>query len=121
MIAKQTFRIGNQIIYEKEYSSEDVKLPAIEQWGPSKWKELHLRTKQPGFDLAFENNWLSVFSSTIPCGECRRHWKEALDKHPPVLTSSEDYFRWTIEIHNVLNASLGKPEMSLSEANSLYR
>ena len=47
----------------------------------------------------------------IPCPLCKTHYAEFLKQYPitPSLDSRMDLFRWTVQIHNAVNESLGKP------------
>jgi hypothetical protein len=56
----------------------------------------------------------------IPCPVCREHYTKHLVKTPisPHLDRRDDLFRWTVNLHNEVNALLGKPRML--ESNVLY-
>lgn len=79
-----------------------------DKWGPILWKILHQRPFQAK-DLSVENAWLHMFSSWIPCGECSRHWREALGTLPPKFQNKGEYYQWTVDIHNRINDILKKP------------
>merc|ERR1712196_652341 len=49
----------------------------------------------------------------LPCKDCSDHFKQIL-KELPVddhLTTREDFMNWTIDVHNLANKNLKKPEM----------
>lgn len=88
-------------------------LPKI--WGPRFWRELHTRAIEcEGRD---DSLWLATFAARIPCKECRAHWANAVQDAPPVWA---DYFRWTVTIHNHINRSLKKPELSPESAARIW-
>jgi len=89
--------------------------PAI--WGPYFWTTMHIVSlgvsKQP---TAEEQEGIRSFYESlqvvIPCPICREHYKEAL-KSIPIQTSSRDaVVEWVYDIHNVVNTTLGKPQLS---------
>jgi FAD-linked sulfhydryl oxidase len=78
-------------------------------WGPILWKELHDHAADYQMDIEAETRWLKIFHSWVPCGKCKTHFKNLIDETPPDLTSQESYTQWTVDIHNKVNESLGKP------------
>jgi hypothetical protein len=58
----------------------------------------------------------------IPNVEMGNRFSRLLDKYPvtPYLDKRESFIRWTVFIHNKINAILGKPEMELNDAISNY-
>jgi hypothetical protein len=40
---------------------------------------------------------------------------------PPDYTSPEAFFAWGVRLHNAVNAKLGKPEITIEEAYSIWR
>jgi hypothetical protein len=79
------------------------------------WARLHLQE-------IGDVNWLYRWSTLIPgtCS-CRNDASEILKKLPPVYDSPESWFEWTINFHNVVNAKLNKPTVSLDRARMLWR
>lgn len=66
---------------------------------------------------------LAAWELTIPqyeCG-CRRFYAEYKMANPPDFTSPEAFFRWGINLHNAVNRKLGKPELTIDEAISIWR
>lgn len=95
-----------------KYSSfnSEIKLkndPKI--WGPILWKKLHDRTAEYAIDIDSEKKWLDSFLSSIPCGECKKHFLKIIKKYPPDFSSKENYKKWAIDVHNSVNENLGKP------------
>jgi hypothetical protein len=58
----------------------------------------------------------------LPCSICREHYKEYLQEKPisTFLDSRTDLIKWTVQIHNKVNKTLGKPEWTLEEVLSYY-
>jgi hypothetical protein len=76
------------------------------------WEELH---QQQNSDA----NWLVSWVKRIPqfgcsCGE---EFQRILRANPPRF---DDWQRWTFEVHNAVNAKLGKPEIEWNEACNLW-
>lgn len=78
-------------------------------WGPILWGELHSRPAKYKLDYESEDRWIGIFTSWIPCGKCKNHFLKIIKKYPPDLSSKENYKKWTIDVHNFVNESLGKP------------
>ncbi|GIL83190.1 hypothetical protein Vretimale_11420 [Volvox reticuliferus] len=43
-----------------------------------------------------------------PCGDCARHFAELVRRDPPVVSSGTAFRRWLCQVHNRVNARLGK-------------
>lgn len=80
-----------------------------EIWGPVLWKHLHQRTEKENINAEEEIRWVSIFTSWIPCGKCKSHFKKLLKESPPNISSQHEYAKWAIAIHNKVNTSLDKP------------
>ena len=100
--------------------------PRVKDPRPLLWLELHRRPVEAA-DLGKEPQWLIRFAGRIPCGDCRKHWKELLAQSPPdfeAWSASPDgktsYARWTWTIHNAINAKLNKPQISWEQAVLLH-
>ncbi len=92
---------------------------APEVWGPSMWFMFHTVAAtypaRPTPDDAA--NYAAFFASlrhVLPCEGCRRGYAVMLETEPTRLTqrvfaSREALFKWTVDVHNRVNAKLGKP------------
>jgi hypothetical protein len=49
----------------------------------------------------------------LPCAMCGRHLKENLETMP---VDTSDLFRWTVDIHNLVNDQINKPTVSYEQA-----
>ena len=97
-------------------------------WGPHYWFFLHSVaesyplfpneiTKRKYYDL------IQNFPLFIPNIEIGNKFSNFLDKYPvsPYLVSRESFVKWMHFIHNKINVSLNKPEISLITALDNYR
>lgn len=115
---------GLQAIRQGDYRPPNqgggaVVAPDPKIWGPQRWEELHVWALQ--LPTAKDRlSFVATFSSRIPCGECKRHWKEVLEKRPPQTASADEFFAWSVEAHNDVNEILEKPRMELAEARPLW-
>lgn len=50
----------------------------------------------------------------IPCLSCRQHFEKVLEENP--VPEAGDYFKWSVDVHNIVNVRLGKPEISYENA-----
>ena len=75
------------------------------------WAELHT---WPDADAAY----IADFTRRIPCGDCRGRWLAVLAAHPPRF--GDDWFAWTVESHNAVNAELGREAITLPDATALW-
>lgn len=87
------------------------------------WTMIHLICLRAPkeIDVNIRNSYYMFFSMmpyVLPCDKCREHWLEHIQKYPleNALSTQEDLFRWSVNMHNIVNQSLGKPEMPYEEA-----
>ena len=96
-------------------------------WGPHFWFVLHTIaitypptandvTKKKYYD--FIHN-LPIF---LPVEEIGNTFSQYLDKYPvtPYLSSRTSFIKWMHFIHNKINISLGKDELTMEEAMNAY-
>lgn len=91
---------------------------APEAWGPSMWFLVHLiaatyPTNPTSHDRTKYANFYSSLQDVLPCEGCRRGYVAILTTEPTRLTprifsSREALFKWTVDVHNRVNAKLGK-------------
>ncbi len=97
-------------------------------WGPHYWFFLHTIahsypespnavTKRKYYDL-IQN--MPLF---IPVSEIGNKFSNLLDKYPvtPYLDSRESFIRWVHFIHNKVNVSIGKEEISFLKSIDIYK
>ena len=93
-----------------------------EIWGPHYWFVIHTIAfnypKKPN-DIDKKNHYKFIqdLSSFIPNKICSRNMSELLKIYPvlPYLDSRKDFVKWTHFIHNRINESLGKDQISLAD------
>jgi hypothetical protein len=80
------------------------------------WISLHDGTI---FDAKSLADWeLSIPQYGCQCKAFYRAWKT---ENAPDFSSTEAFFAWGVRLHNAVNAKLGKHEITLDEAYSIWR
>jgi hypothetical protein len=87
------------------------------------------RAKQGQFAWSLLHNykgcdpqWFELWVYFIPSQcDCRDGFQHILKDLPPDFLSPEDFFAWGVALHNAVNAKLGKPQITLDEAYSIWR
>jgi hypothetical protein len=97
-------------------------------WGPFLWYILHIISfnypVQPSYaDKRIYHDFYVNFKELIPCSNCRKHYQQHLHLNPisPALDSRTDLVKWVIQMHNMVNISLGKPTMTVQEVLYAYK
>jgi hypothetical protein len=86
---------------------------APEIWGPNLWGTLHLLCLAG----TITPNFVQEFAKVIPCPMCAGHFAELITENP--LPDSDDpliLFRWSVHVHNLVNARIGKPILDPEQA-----
>jgi hypothetical protein len=99
--------------------------PAI--WGPHYWFFLHTvaHTYPESPDKAIKRKYYDLIQNMplfLPIGTMGNRFSDLINKYPvtPYLDSRESLIRWMHFIHNKINASLGKEEITLLESHDYY-
>ncbi|MFN5250225.1 MAG: ERV1/ALR-related protein [Bacteroidota bacterium] len=80
------------------------------------WAKLHKGLVTNEAELA---EWeLLIPQYGCSCKSFYFEWKLA---NPPDFSSPENLFAWGVRLHNAVNAKLGKPQITLEEAYSIWR
>jgi hypothetical protein len=90
--------------------------------GRQLWTELHRWALAWDGNRATAREWLGAFRRRIPqvgCS-CRAGWDDAIRANPPDLDRPAELFAWSVLVHNAVNRTLGKPEVSLEEARRTW-
>ncbi len=74
----------------------------MEILGPVIWARWHKKAAA-GLFMEKEEWWMR---GQLPCGECKKHLNEALEKFP---LRTNDQVQWMIDLHNEVNKKLNKP------------
>ena len=92
-------------------------------WGPFFWHTIHIAAlgypNEPNYtEKKAAKEFYESFSQMIPCPVCKEHYSKFLAENPltPHLDNRKDLFEWTVKIHNLVNKSLDKPELTPLEA-----
>lgn len=98
-----------------------------ETFGPHFWFVMHAASfgypEMPSTsDMTNYKDFYHGLRNIIPCDECRVHYSKMIfdnpiDKH---LQSRADLVRYVINLHNLVNDRLGKPQMSVDDAITMY-
>jgi hypothetical protein len=89
--------------------------------GREKWKEFHSYAFAARPTALERVAWLANFDISLPCGECKGSWKRLRRQHPLKQDATpEEFFEYSVTLHNFVNHKLGKPSMSVEEARALY-
>jgi hypothetical protein len=66
--------------------------------------------------------WLELWVYFIPqrC-ECKDGFQKILEQLPPDFSSPQSFFAWGVRLHNAVNEKLGKPQITIDEAYSIWR
>ncbi len=90
-------------------------------WGRQAWHFIHFVAlsyphKPTEEDKTKYKIFLDSLGNTLPCQICAAHFKENMMKHPPKMDSNEEFFNWTVDIHNLVNKANGKKQISFQKA-----
>jgi hypothetical protein len=97
-------------------------------WGPFLWYILHIISFNypinPSYaDKRIYHDFYVNLKDLIPCSMCQKHYRQHLHSNPisPALDSRADLVKWVIQMHNLVNISLGKPTMTVDEVFAAYQ
>jgi len=87
-------------------------------WGPSAWSMLHFFASH-SIQTEQKQALCKIIQSlprVLPCAKCRYNFKDHIRSLPPPCNTDNigkrSLLMWTFRLHNRVNKSLGKPEMS---------
>jgi hypothetical protein len=95
-------------------------------FGPYLWASIHLICLGAPKVLTEEQkkNYLDFFNKlpfVMPCTICGRHLFDNLSKYQPDVSSgSTSLFKWSVDLHNLVNSQLGKKQMKYEDAQALW-
>lgn len=98
------------------------------KWGKFLWISLHLIAlgypDNPSEDEKKDYYTFYInLHKILPCVICSEHLVENLKKHPLhacILKDRKSLFTWTVKLHNIVNEQLGKTQMPLDKAFTMY-
>lgn len=89
-----------------------MKIPPS-KWGPHFWMTLHIACLGCQ-DAKVLVDFVEGYKEIIPCLSCREHFEQVLVDNP--VPEADDLFKWSVDVHNIVNKRLGKPEFSYEDA-----
>lgn len=97
-------------------------------WGPSTWKLIHTTALSysdcpTDEDKKNMKNFFVYLGRSLPCMKCRNNFSKHLKTHPitdKVLSSRQNLFNWTVDIHNEVNKIHRKKIWTYEETLPLY-
>jgi hypothetical protein len=98
-----------------------------EVWGPFFWHTMHIVAlgypKAPTYaEKKAAKEFYESLTMLIPCSICRTHYAEHLKEKPitPFLDTRQDLFVWTVDLHNRINKSLNKGQLTADDSIAFY-
>lgn len=91
-----------------------------EKWGPYYWGALHLAALGCP-DVQVLRTFIECYKTVLPCLSCRAHFTQVLDENPiPDSPDPMAIFKWSVDVHNIVNVRLGKPVIEYEEALAIW-
>jgi len=97
-------------------------------FGPFLWATIHLvclgaPEKLTSAQQQIYKSFFYTLPSIIPCSKCATHLKENLDSLPidDALIGSKELFKWSVELHNIVNSQLKKPLLLYTDALKYWK
>lgn len=87
-------------------------------FGPYFWSVIHMACLSAGKNISDEKRaalerFVHSLPEILPCSQCGKHLKENLSILP---FNPDDPFRWSVDLHNLVNMQLMKPEIEYDRA-----
>lgn len=116
---------GKQNALSDEYSPYPCP-PDSAELGNASWTFLHTTAAyypDAPSDKNKENmrTLINALVDLYPCKRCSSHLAKDVIENPPDLSSAESISKWFCDLHNRVNARLGKPEMDCSRIMERYK
>jgi len=91
------------------------------QWGNEGWHLIHYVTLNYPSSPTEEDKkryigFLESLQYVLPCEGCSYNWGLKVKEHPPKLDNRKEFFEWSVDMHNEVNKSHGKKELTYEEA-----
>jgi hypothetical protein len=83
------------------------------KWGPHFWMTLHIACLGCQ-DYKIIAGFVEGYKAIIPCLSCRLHFEQVLVENP--VPETGDFFKWSVDVHNIVNRRIGKTEFSYEDA-----
>lgn len=105
-----------------------IKSPPTTVWGPYFWYVIHTVAfnypeNPTDYNKMSYKNFFESFSNVLPCKKCREHYQTHLSRHPisPFLDNNKLLNKWVIDLHNLVNKSLNKPQLTYNQVYQIYQ
>lgn len=72
-------------------------------------------------DRVLAIRFLDSLKYMLPCETCNEHLRDFIKYHPPALDSNWHFKRWMCDLHNAVNARLGKRQLTYKESERKQR
>lgn len=98
-------------------------------WGKHMWTSIHfIALAYPQSPTQVEQSDYSFFFNNLykvlPCKSCREHLDKTMKNEHQLnkehLKNKDTLFKWTVDLHNIVNRRLKKKVISLEKAISTY-
>lgn len=94
-------------------------------WGRHLWFFLHTLTLNYPLDPTQDDKknitaLLNALKTLIPCSVCRKHYEQNIAEYEPELDNREKFFKWMVDLHNVVNGYTGRRAWSYDEVLKYY-
>lgn len=96
-------------------------------FGPFMWATIHYiclgaPDKLTDQDKSAYTNFFNNLPYIMPCKSCGEHLKQNLITLPisNSLNTKEDLFKWSVDLHNLVNKQINKNEITLEEAYDIW-
>jgi len=87
-----------------------------QKFGPYFWGALHLACLYAD-DYNALRTFVSTYTEVLPCPACRVHYAQVLSERPfPPEGHNLEYFKWSVDVHNIVNNRINKPWVSYDDA-----
>lgn len=91
-----------------------------DKWGPYFWGALHV-TALGCPDVQVVRTFIECYKTVLPCITCREHFNQVLDENPvPDVEDRMAIFKWSVDVHNIVNERLGKRVIGYAEAFAIW-
>ena len=91
-----------------------------EKFGPYFWGAMHLACLYAD-DFNALATFISSMAEILPCPKCRVHFAQVLSENPfPANGTRKEAFEWSVIVHNIVNARLGKSQVTFDQAFDIW-
>lgn len=91
-------------------------------WGPLQWMAMHQLVRGYPRDNPTQAQkealvtYMTSLAEIMPCSLCADHWRAIAPTVAGATSNRYSALKWTIDVHNAVNARLGKPVLTYGQA-----